>query len=110
MIVKRGDLITVAAAGDYGKPRPALVVQSDWLTETDSVLVCLMTSTLRNTPLYRLTIEPAEQNGLQHTTQVMVDKVVAARRDKCGPVMGHLDEAAMMAVNRMLALVIGIAD
>lgn len=106
----RGDLVTVALAGDFGKPRPAVVVQSDWLTETDSVLVCLMTSTLRDTPLYRLTIDPAEKNGLHQATQVMVDKIVAVRRDKCGPVIGRLDEAAMVALNRMLALVVGIAD
>jgi mRNA interferase MazF len=110
LIVKRGDLVTVATAGDYGKPRPALVVQSDWLTATDSVLVCLMTSTLRDTPFYRLTIDPTEQNGLHQSSQVMVDKIVAVRRDKCGPIIGHLDEVAMMTLNRMLALVIGIAD
>lgn len=27
--MKRGDLVTVATSGDYGKPRPALVIQSD---------------------------------------------------------------------------------
>lgn len=108
--MKRGDLVTVAAAGDYGKPRPALVVQSDWLTDTDSVLLCLMTSALRETPLYRLTIAPDDQNGLRQASQVMVDKIVAVRREKCGPVLGHLDETTMIALNRMLALVIGIAD
>jgi mRNA interferase MazF len=33
--------VTVAVQGDCGKPRPAVVIQSDWLAETDSVLVCL---------------------------------------------------------------------
>jgi hypothetical protein len=27
--MRRGDLVTVAAPGDFGKPRPALVIQSD---------------------------------------------------------------------------------
>lgn len=27
--MKRGDIITVALSGDYGKPRPAVVVQND---------------------------------------------------------------------------------
>ena len=57
--MKRGDLVTVSAPGDYGKPRPAVVVQSDWLTATESVLVALLTSALVKAPLYRLTIEPA---------------------------------------------------
>ena len=50
--MRRGEIVTVAVQGDYGKPRPAVVIQSDWLAETDSVLVCLLTSTVRETPLY----------------------------------------------------------
>lgn len=108
--MKRGDLVTVATAGDYGKPRPAAIVQSDWLADTDSVLVCLITSTLREAPLYRLTLEPAPSNDLHVRSQAMVDKIVAVRRDKCGAVFGRLDEAGTIALNRMLALVVGIAD
>lgn len=108
--MKRADLITVAPAGDYGKPRPAVVIQSDWLAGTDSVLVCLLTSTLRDTPLYRLTLEPGPINGLHTHSQVMVDKIMAVRRDKCGPVFGRLDEAETIALNRMLTLEVGIAD
>lgn len=108
--MKRGDIVTVALAGDYGKPRPALVIQSDWLDETDSVLVCLFTSTVRDAPIFRLTVEPSPSNGLQATSQVMVDKIMAVRRNKCGAIIGRLDEVAMLALNRMLALVVGIAD
>ena len=75
--MKRGDLVTVSAPRDYGKPRPAVVVQSDWLTATDSVLVALLTSELVNAPLYRLTIEPSDANGLKAPSQVMIDKIVA---------------------------------
>ena len=55
--MKRGDIGTVAAAGDYDKPRPAIVIQPDWLEETDSVLVCLMTTKRRAARLYRLDVE-----------------------------------------------------
>jgi mRNA interferase MazF len=27
--MKRGDFVTIALQGDFGKPRPALVIQSD---------------------------------------------------------------------------------
>ena len=108
--MKRGDIVTVAMPGDYGKPRPAVVIQSDWLTETDSVLVCLLTSTLREAPIYRLTIEPTPENGLRAVSQVMVDKIVAVRRDKCGGIIGRFDVANLVALNRMLSLVVGIAD
>jgi mRNA interferase MazF len=82
--VKRGDLVTVALSGDYGKPRPAVVIQSDFLPETDDVLVCLLTTMLRAAPLYRLSLPAGEATGLREPSQVMVDKIMAVRRDRCG--------------------------
>ncbi len=108
--VKRGDLVIVSAPGDYGKPRPAVVIQSDWLKATDSVLVALVTSTLADAPLYRLQIEPSEVNGLKASSQIMVDKIVALPREKCGKAIGRIDETAMVALNQMLAVIVGIAD
>ena len=108
--MKRGEIVTVAVQGDYGKPRPAVVIQSDWLAETESVLVCLLTSTTRETPLYRLTVPSTPETGLRQVSQIMVDKIMAVRRDKCGPAIGRLDEAATLALNRLLALVIGLVD
>jgi mRNA interferase MazF len=108
--VRRGDLVTVSAPRDYGKPRPAVIVQSDWLTATDSVLVALLTSALVEAPLFRLTIEPSEANGLRTPSQVMIDKIVAIPREKCGSVIGHLTESERIVLNHMLAVVVGIAD
>ncbi len=107
--MKRGDIVTVAA-GDYGKPRPAVVIQSDWLKATDSVLVALMTSALVDAPIYRLTLEPDGTNGLRMKTQIMVDKIVAVPRVKCGKVVGKLDEKARIALDHMVAVVVGLAD
>ena len=86
--MKRGSLITVAVQGDYGKPRPAVVIQSDAMDDADSVLLCRLTSALRDAPLFRLTLEPDARNGLQARSQVMVDKIMAVRRDRCGPAFG----------------------
>jgi mRNA interferase MazF len=108
--MKRGDIVTVAAPGDYGKPRPAVVIQSDWLDETDSVLVCLMTTTTRQTPLYRIDVAASRETGLREASQIMVEKIMAIRRDKCGAAIGRLDDAASSTLNRMLALMVGIAD
>jgi mRNA interferase MazF len=108
--MKRGDIVTVAAPGDYGKPRPAVVVQSDWLQATDSVLVALMTSAVIDAPIYRLSLEPDETNGLKLPTQVMMDKIVAIPRAKCGKAIGRLGEHEMIALNHMLSVVIGLAD
>ena len=108
--MKRGDIVTVSAPGDYGKPRPAIVVQSDWLDGTDSVLVALVTGTLRDAPIYRLTVEPSPETGLKIASQVMVDKILALPRAKCGVVVGRLDSGSMVALNRMLSVVLGLAD
>ncbi|SIQ23157.1 transcriptional modulator of MazE/toxin, MazF [Rhizobium sp. RU20A] len=108
--MKRGDLVTVSAQGDYEKPRPAVIVQSDVLNAADSVLVALITGTLSDAPFFRLTVEPTAENGLKVVSQVMVDKVMAYPRAKCGPVIGHLSGADMLALNGMLSVMIGLAD
>ena len=108
--MKRGDLVTVALSGDYGKPRPALVIQSDFLPETDSVLVCLLTTAVRAAPLYRLTLPAGEGTGLREPSQVMVDKIMAVRRERCGAPIGRVDDAALLALGRLLAFVVGLAD
>jgi mRNA interferase MazF len=106
--MERGDLVTVAVGGDYGKPRPALVIQSDHLPETDSVLVCLLTTTLREAPLFRFSLPANEQTELLQPSQVMVDKITAVRRDRCGKRIGQIDPADMLSLNRLLAFVVGV--
>jgi mRNA interferase MazF len=109
--MKRGDIVTVAVQGDYGKPRPAVVIESDRLPPTDSVLVCLMTSTLHDeTPFRRHPVEASPSTGLRVASHVMVDKIFAVRRTTCGAPIGTLDPAVMLAITRKLALLTGIAD
>jgi mRNA interferase MazF len=108
--LRRGDLVIVSAPGNYAKPRPAVVIQSDWLRANDSVLVALVTTALADAPLYRLQIEPNAANGLRAPSQVMVDKIVATPREKCGAVIGRLDQKGLIALNHMLSVVIGLAD
>ena len=109
--MKRVDIVTVSLQGDDGKPRPAVVIESDRLPPTDSVLVCLVTSALREeTPFRRHPVEASPSTGLGMASHVMVDKIFAVRRTKCGAPIGALDPAIMLAVTRKLALVIGLAD
>lgn len=107
--MRRGDLVTVAVSGDYGKPRPALVIQTDHLPETESVLVCLITHVQRDAPLFRLALPAGPETGLREPSQVMVDKIMAVRRDRCGVPIGRADDAAMLALSRMLVFVVGAA-
>lgn len=108
--MKRGDVVTVALSGDYGKPRPAVIIQTDNLAKTDSVLVCLVTSHERDAFLYRVDIKPDEANGLRAPSQIMADKIIAAPRAKCGKRIDQIDDATMQNLNEVLALVIGLAD
>jgi mRNA interferase MazF len=108
--VKRSDIVTVSPQGDYGKARPAVVVQSDSLNAADSVLVVLFTSAITDASFYRLTIEPAATNGLKVVSQVMADKVLAYPRAKCGPAIGHLSGTEMLVLSNMLSVMIGLAD
>jgi mRNA interferase MazF len=71
------------------------------------VTVLPITSELRDTPLYRITITPTPTNGLRHLSQIMVDKAVTVRRDKVGDVFGQLDDDTMLAVTRAMALFFG---
>ena len=107
--MKRGSVVTIALSGDYGKPRPALVVQSNYFSEHPSVSVLPITSELRQTPLFRIDAEPDENNGLRKHSQIMVDKIQTVPAEKIGQVIGVLDEATMMEVNRALALWLGFA-
>ncbi|MDI1246577.1 MAG: type II toxin-antitoxin system PemK/MazF family toxin [Rhodoferax sp.] len=107
--MKRGDLVTVALQGDLGKPRPALVIQSDLFDAHPSVTILPVTSDLRATPLFRITVKPTDGNGINKTSQVMVDKPQSISREKIGTVLGHLDGEVMLAVNRALAVFLGLA-
>ncbi|MER2518144.1 MAG: type II toxin-antitoxin system PemK/MazF family toxin, partial [Candidatus Accumulibacter phosphatis] len=62
--MKRGNLVTIVLQGAYGKPRPALVVQSDLFATHPSVTILPVTSELRETPLFRVEIKPTAENGL----------------------------------------------
>ena len=105
----RGDLVTVAMQGDFGKPRPALIIQADQFSEHSSVTVLPLTSALVSAPLLRITVQPGVGNGLQKPSQVMVDKAVTLKRDKVGLPFGRIDADALIEVERCLAVFLGIA-
>lgn len=105
----RGEIVTVAMTGDFGKPRPALVVQADPFDQTSTITVLLISGTLVDAPLIRLTVQPTPQNGLLKSSQIQIDKAMSVQRHRVGAVIGRLDDVAMLAVTRSLALFLGIA-
>ncbi len=107
--MRRGQFVTVATSGDYGKPRPALVVQSDLFAQLPSVVVCPLTTTIRDdADQFRLEVRPSDANGLRGLSQITIDKISVIPVAKVGAVIGDADEALMLRVNRALALFLGI--
>ncbi|MGO8866840.1 MAG: type II toxin-antitoxin system PemK/MazF family toxin [Alphaproteobacteria bacterium] len=108
--MRRGDVVLAAAPGDFGKPRPAVVTQSDIFNETHpSVVMCPLTTFRVEAPLFRITVEPTEGNGLLRSSQVMVDKITTLRRDRLRSTIGRLDQETMRRVDRALAVFLGLA-
>lgn len=107
--LRRSVIAAVVLLGAYGKPRPTLIIQSDLFDEHPSVTVLPITSHWRDTPLFRLDLEPAPGNGLERLSQIMVDKVQTLSRDKMGQVIRHLDDHRMVEVNRALVMFLGLA-
>jgi mRNA interferase MazF len=105
----RGDVVILAVPGDYGKPRPAVVVQSDVLDPNhSSVIVCLMTTTLRQARLFRLHVEPTDANGLRKPSEIMIDKIQAVERHRIDQRVGALDPNEMDELDQSLKIVLGL--
>ncbi len=86
-----------------------LIIQADSFAERPMVTVLPLTSTLQDAPLFRLTVEPSPGNGLKARSQIMVDRTATLPRDKVGQTIGRVDHRTMVAVNRALAVFLGIA-
>ena len=108
--LKRGDILIVSAPGDYGKPRPAIVVQHNLSAPLESVIVCPLSSDLVPSRHVRPTIQPSDGNGLRHVSQVMVDKINSVHIRRTREKIGELSASEVEALNHALAIVLGLAD
>ena len=101
--MKRGDVVTVAIKGEYGKPRPAVVVQSGLFNDAHpSVTPLPLTSTIVDAPLFRLTLDPGRYKGVSRVWQVMVDNAVTLPLEKVGIALRVGGAAVMTRVPRGL--------
>src|SRR5512135_3645332 len=102
--MKRGAIVVVAARGAYtGKPRPALVVQSDLFNPTHaSVTVCPITSDCVDAPLFRVTLPPGARTGLAAPSQVMIDKIVTVPRAAVVRAIGRCDDTHLDLIDDAL--------
>ena len=109
--MRRGDVVTIAASGDYGKPRPAVIVSANILLDAHpSVTLCQLTSTINELADFRVSVEPSAENGLRLRSDIMADKPITVRRERVGPVIGHLAQTDMRRLNVAIAFALGLSD
>lgn len=109
--MKRGEIWSIAGGADYaGKPRPAVLIQDDSFEDTHSIVICPFTTSDRIAPLFRLAIEPDEENGLRLPSRLMVDKLSAVPRTKLGSRIGRLAARDLLRLNQAVVVFLGLAS
>jgi mRNA interferase MazF len=108
--MRRGEIWTVAGGGDYtGNPRPVVILQDDRFEFMDSVTICPFTTDPADAPLFRVLVEPDEQNGLGDPSRLMVDKVTTVRKSRFGSSVGRLSDEDMVRMNQAVLVFLGFA-
>ena len=103
--MERGDIIICALSGDYSKPRPAVVIQSDLFNLTHaSITVCPITSHLIEAPLFRLLLVPNKLTGLTSASQIMIDKIISIKSEKITQKIGKLSSDEVLKLDNALKL------
>lgn len=101
----RGEIVVLVAPGDFGKPRPAVIVQADdFNVDPPSYSVCLFTTDLKEVPMIRPTVIPTRANGLRETAQIMADRVITVKADKIKQKIGKLSALHISDLNASLRL------
>lgn len=108
--VRRGEIWTVSGGVYASKPRPAVVVQDDRFDATSAVVVCPLSTTLRNAPLIRIPVEPTTANGISQPSEVMVDRITTVRRAHVGRKIGELSKQDLVRIDRSLIVFLGVAN
>jgi mRNA interferase MazF len=106
--LKRGDIVLVVFTGEFGKPRPALVIQTNTAFPSEYITCIPITGTLRRVPDVRIPIQPTQQNGLTKPSELMVDLVQTASLSRFRNVIGVVETETMMLVERSLSLHLGL--
>ncbi|AQR61348.1 hypothetical protein BZG35_06545 [Brevundimonas sp. LM2] len=106
--MNRGQLLIAVLSGDFGKPRPAVLVQSSALFDAESLLICPMTSEVETASRFRPLIHPTALNGLQEPSVIMTEKVTAVPRRRCRERIGELTPEQIEDLDTALMFVLGL--
>ena len=108
--MRRGEIWTVSGGSGYaGKPRPVVIVQDNRFDMTAAITVCAFTTNVTDAPLFRLRVEPDEQNGLNEASSLMVDKITTVPKKRIGRRLGRIGDDDIVRLNRAILVFLGIA-
>jgi len=90
-----------------GKVRPVLIVQTDLLNKTHpSVIVCPITSKVRNNvTILRVNISE-EENGLNASSSIMIDQIQAVDCRRLKKKLGTINEAIQQKIIENIKIVL----
>jgi mRNA interferase MazF len=106
--MKRGEIWTISGAGYAGKPRPAVIIQDDSFSDSNSITICIFTTTERDAPLIRIPVAPSEENGLRDLSHLMVDKITTIPKTDAGRRIGRLADDQMHRLSRAILVFLGL--
>ena len=98
----------MSGAGYAGKPRPAVILQSDTYRDLGSITVSLFTTNEVDASDFRIPVQPTGGNGLTTPSWLMADKLMTVPRSKLGRKSGVLSDDDMAALNRAIIVFLGI--
>lgn len=102
-------MVTAAFQGDLGKPRPAVILHADEYIEAhETLLLCPLTTFLADSSNFRPTIAPSPENGLQATSQIMVDKTTHLKKTSIRQVIGRLSDDDIARLETALINITGL--
>ena len=107
--MKRGEVWTVSGGVYAGKPRLAVIVQCDQFDQTNSITLVPCTTDPTEAPLFRLSLEPTDENGLRHACRLMVDKITTVSKANLGKRAGCLSNDDLIRLNRAAIIFLGLA-
>jgi mRNA interferase MazF len=86
-----------------------VIVQDDNFDSTRSITICAFTTDSTEAPLFRILVEPNEQNGLRASSRLMVDKLTTVPKEKLGERVGQLADQDIVRLNQAILVFLGLA-
>jgi mRNA interferase MazF len=106
--VNRGELWTVSGGVYAAKPRPALIIQDDLFSATESVVVIPLTTTVADVAIARVAVPMTA--GIAQPSFVMIDKITTVRRSNLRVRVGRMPTRLMADIERSIMVFLGLAS